>query len=59
VRLRASLEPLLDGTTPVTDIALAHGYSSHSHYSSAFRAALGMTPSDARQARHGPRLMVP
>jgi len=59
VRLRASLEPLLDGTTPLTEIALAHGYSSHSHYSSAFRAAVGMTPSDARQARHAPSIMVP
>ena len=51
LRLRASLEPLLDGTTPITEIALAHGYSSHSHYTSAFREALGLTPSAARRSR--------
>jgi AraC-like DNA-binding protein len=50
LRLRASLEPLLDGTAPITDIALAHGYSSHSHYTNAFREALGITPSAARRA---------
>jgi transcriptional regulator GlxA family with amidase domain len=52
LRLRASLEPLLDGTAPITDIALAHGYSSHSHYTNAFREALGITPSAARRAPH-------
>jgi AraC family transcriptional regulator len=52
LRLRASLEPLLEGTASITEIALTHGYSSHSHYTNAFREVLGLTPSEARRAPH-------
>ena len=43
-RLLSSLEPLRTGGA-ITDIALAHGFNSHSHYTAAFRTAFGMTPS--------------
>jgi AraC-like DNA-binding protein len=36
----------------VTEIALAAGFNSMSHFSSAFRRRFGMTPSDARDAAH-------
>jgi AraC-like DNA-binding protein len=43
LRLLASLERVRAGD-PLVDVALAHGFSSHSHFSAAFRAELGMTP---------------
>lgn len=43
LRLLASLERLRAGERLV-DVALAHGFSSHSHFSAAFRAAFGTTP---------------
>jgi AraC family transcriptional regulator len=48
LRLRASLP---DATRPRADlsgIAAAYGFSSHSHYTRAFRAAFGCTPTQAR-----------
>jgi AraC-like DNA-binding protein len=48
LRLRASLP---DATRPRADlsgVAAAYGFSSHSHYTRAFRAAFGCTPSQAR-----------
>jgi AraC family transcriptional regulator len=50
LRLRSSLEPLTESDTALIDIALEHGFSSHSHFSATFRSALGMTPSRARAA---------
>lgn len=44
-RLLYSLEALNEGV-PITDIALSHGYSSHSAYSAAFKAFFGHSPSD-------------
>ena len=43
LRLQASLARVRAGE-PLVDVALAHGFSSHSHFSAAFRAAFGMTP---------------
>jgi len=43
LRLQASLERVRAGE-PLVDVALAHGFSSHSHFSAAFRAAFGTTP---------------
>jgi len=43
LRLLASLESVRAGGA-LTDVALAHGFSSHSHYTAAFRAAFGITP---------------
>ena len=43
LRLQGSLERVRAGE-PLVDVALAQGFSSHSHFSAAFRAAFGMTP---------------
>ena len=34
----------------ITDLALELGYSSHSHFTAAFRSAVGVTPSDYRRS---------
>lgn len=51
LRLRRSLEMLIVGERDVLDIAVALGYSSHSHFTRAFRATYGMTPSQYRAMR--------
>ncbi len=48
LRLRAGLERLLAGADDVTTLALDLGFSSHSHFTAAFRATFGITPSQAR-----------
>jgi AraC-like DNA-binding protein len=50
MRLQAALERL-NGGEDLTAVALDLGYSSHSHFSAAFRALFGVTPSSARGAR--------
>jgi AraC-like DNA-binding protein len=50
LRLRASLERLADAANDLTALALGLGFSSHSHFSDAFRREFGRTPSDARRA---------
>jgi AraC-like DNA-binding protein len=50
LRLRAALHALLDSRADLTDVALALGYSSHSHFTAAFGAAYGVTPSLVRRA---------
>ena len=47
LRLLASLERVRAGE-PLVDVALAHGFSSHSHFSAAFRATFGLTPTTWR-----------
>jgi uncharacterized protein len=49
-RLSASVEPLMAGTQPITQIALSHGFDSPEGYSRAFRRMFGMLPSDARRS---------
>ena len=44
LRLRASLE-MVEAGVPLTDVALALGYSSHSHFTQAFRSEFGAAPS--------------
>jgi AraC family transcriptional regulator len=48
LRLRASLERLLDGADDITALALELGFSSHSHFTDAFRREFGRAPSDIR-----------
>lgn len=48
LRLRRSLEMLVDERRDVLDVAVALGYSSHSHFTCAFRASFGLTPSAFR-----------
>ena len=49
VRLRTALERLERGERDLTRLALDLGYSSHSHFTAAFRAAFGVPPSAARK----------
>jgi AraC family transcriptional regulator len=51
LRLRAALEPLAEGQQDLTELALDLGFSSHSHFSAAFRREFGLTPSAFRGAR--------
>ncbi len=48
LRLRAALERLADGESDLTTLALSLGFSSHSHFSDAFRRAFKATPSAFR-----------
>ena len=48
LRLRRSLEFVADSPGDLLGVALALGYSSHSHFSAAFNAAFGVTPSSIR-----------
>jgi AraC family transcriptional regulator len=49
LRLRAALEHL-DDSADVTTVALEAGFSSHSHFTAAFKQSFGLTPSRARRA---------
>lgn len=51
LRLRAALESLSDPSVDLTTLALQLGYSSHSHFTFAFRRLFGITPSAVRGAR--------
>jgi AraC family transcriptional regulator len=50
LRLRASLERLYDRRTDLSELALDLGFSSHSHFTDAFRRAFGAPPSVVRRA---------
>jgi AraC family transcriptional regulator len=55
IRLRNALERVLDGD-PVTDVALDAGFSSHSHFTRAFRAEFGVAPRAIRDGSGRDRL---
>jgi AraC family transcriptional regulator len=44
----------LPGTSDITSLALALGFSSHSHFTAAFRRAFGSTPSQCRESLRKP-----
>jgi AraC family transcriptional regulator len=48
LRLRTALEQLGEPRSDLLAVALALGYSSHSHFTDVFRAAFGTTPSHLR-----------
>ena len=48
-RLTAALAEVLDTRRELTDIAVGLGFSSHSHFTAAFRGAYGATPSALRK----------
>ncbi len=50
LRLRQSLELVRNPTADLTAVALDLGYSSHSHFTFAFRRHFGITPSQYRRA---------
>lgn len=49
LRLRAALERLRDSPDDLTALALDVGFSSHSHFSDAFRREFGLSPSTVRK----------
>jgi AraC-like DNA-binding protein len=49
LRLRASLDPLERNAADLSRVALRFGYSSHSHFTAAFRRTFHVTPSAARR----------
>lgn len=49
LRLRDSLRRLLDTRTPLSELALDLGYSSHSHFTDAFRREFGVSPTAFRR----------
>jgi AraC family transcriptional regulator len=48
LRLRAALERVADPSSDLLSVAIDLGYSSHSHFSEAFRRTFNMTPSAVR-----------
>lgn len=49
LRLRTALEYLADGTGDLAALGVELGYSSHSHFTQAFKRAFGVAPSTLRQ----------
>src|SRR5262249_41248033 len=49
LRLRAALDRLIDGARDLTALALELGFSSHSHFTDAFRTEFGRAPSEVRR----------
>ncbi len=49
LRLRSSLDDVLDAGTHLADLADTLGYSSHSHFTDAFRREFGVTPTAVRR----------
>lgn len=50
LRLRAALDRLINGTSDLTALALDLGFSSHSHFTDAFRDEFGCPPSAVRKS---------
>ena len=57
LRLRASLDPVAEGRADLTELALDLGYSSHSHFTDAFRRAFGAPPRAIRRAATAAELL--
>jgi AraC-like DNA-binding protein len=53
LRLRSTLDALENPQTDLSQLALAAGYSSHSHFTASFRRAFGITPSIVRKSIRG------
>lgn len=49
LRLRQALEMIAAGEEDLCDLALRLGFSSHSHFTTAFRKEFGISPSEARR----------
>lgn len=54
LRLRDSLRRLEDSRAPLTELALDLGYSSHSHFTDAFRREFGVSPAAFRAEAGAP-----
>jgi AraC-like DNA-binding protein len=55
LRLREALELVLDSGRDLTEVALELGFSSHSHFTAAFRRTYRATPSTLRRIRVWPQ----
>ena len=55
LRVRAALAPVLESRDDLSQIALGLGFSTHSHFTSAFRTQYGVTPSALREANRSRR----
>ena len=49
LRLRQALESIVKGEEDLSDLALSLGFSSHSHFTTAFRKEFGISPREARR----------
>jgi AraC family transcriptional regulator len=58
LRLLAALEEIAERDVSLTDLALDLGFSSHSHFTLAFRRELGITPSELRRQVTGRRMAL-
>lgn len=56
LRLRTALEAVAHPGADLTDLALDLGFSSHSHFTAAFRQAFGIAPSALRKTATGRRV---
>lgn len=56
LRLWTALEPAADPGTDLTGLGLDLGYSSHSHFTAAFRQTFGTTPAELRRTASARRL---
>jgi AraC-like DNA-binding protein len=56
LRLLAALDAVAERDVSLTDLAADLGFSSHSHFTQAFRRELGVTPSELRQQATGRRI---
>lgn len=56
LRLRTALGYLAQSDVQLTDVGLALGYSSHSHFTQAFRRTFGTAPSDFRASASSKRI---
>jgi AraC-like DNA-binding protein len=50
LRLRAALERVASPDADLSAVAMDYGYSSHSHFTAAFRREFGVTPTEFRRA---------
>lgn len=57
LRLRESVHEIVDGSRSLTDIGLDLGFSTPSHFSTAFRKTFGITPSRLRKDRWSRRAL--
>jgi AraC family transcriptional regulator len=53
LRLRAALASAIEDRSDLGEIALRFGFSSHSHFTAAFRQEFGLSPSAARRLGNG------
>jgi len=58
LRLRASLEMLLDSAHGLSEVAMQLGFANHSHFTCAFRREFGMTPSEFSRNASGALLKL-